>query len=116
MRNSVTYYKDQIEAIKITTCGHDLEFINAGDEQVGIRLDGKLLYFHIRGCQANVIRPTKTGITINQNFSVLGFVNTHTDDDALWLAMAAHGMTRPIRRHPWATYVLEACPSLAASN
>lgn len=115
MRNYTKYYKDMIEAISITTGDHTAEFINAGDEQVGIRLDGRLAYFRIRGCRADIIRPTKTGITIHENASVMGFVDKHTDEDAIWLAMAAHGLTKPVRRHVFATYVFEDCPELMPS-
>ena len=113
MRTKSSYYKDQIEAISISTEGHEVEFINAGDEQVGIRLDGVLRYFAIRGCSKPTIKPTKTGISIYQWASVMRFVDTHSDDDALWLAQAAFGITKPKRRHPWGDHVITACPELA---
>lgn len=119
MRHTETYYHDQIESIKIdgvyddAFIAHDVEFINAGDEQIGIRLDGILRYFSIRGCKACTIKPTRTGISIYQNASVMGFVRDHADSDALWLAMAAHKITKPIRRHVFETYVYQECPELA---
>lgn len=113
MRTELSYYGDQIEAIKISTDGHDIEFINAGDDKVGIRLDGCLRYFHVRGISTTTIKPTKTGISVYQWSSVMGFVSKCSDSDALWLAQTAFNITRPKKHHPWGDHVILSCPQLA---
>lgn len=110
---TTTYYGDNIESITIEHDGSTVEFIHSGKDHIGIRLDGVLHYFRIRGISKNSIYVTGTGISACDG-AVWSFVEHHSDDDALWLARAAFGATKPIRRHVFAEWFLLKHPELAA--
>lgn len=107
------YYGDNIESITVTHEGSTAEFIHSGTDHIGIRLDGVLRYFRIRGISKNRIYVTGTGISACDG-AVWSFVEHHSDDDAMWLARAAFGSTKPIRRHVFAEWFLVKHPELVA--
>lgn len=108
-----SYYGDVIESIVVEHDGDVAEFIYVDRGQVGIRLNGKLRYFYVRGINKGDIYCTRTGISCWYGTHPMWYVSGHTDDDAMWLARQAFGVvTKPKKSHPWTNEFAELHPEL----
>ena len=117
MKNITACYDHMVDLVEIeTTDGtgrpHSVTYIYAGDDKVGIILDGITKYFTVRGVRAATIKPTKTGISIHMGSSVISWARHCSDDDALWLAVEAHQSTKPYAHQVFSDDVIEHCPWL----
>ena len=95
--------------------GHSIEFVSVFGvrDRIGIRLDGRLLWFRLRHTRDNVVRCTRTGITTCAEASELVSFARRDSRDAIWLAQMAHENTKPTKGPQFDAGYLSAWPELA---